>query len=132
MSTRANIIVEGTSETPKTIYYKHHDGYIVGGLGEQLAEFEKDNENINANNFMTKFIAYQIQKNGTNSYVQEIQLTDQVHGDIEFVYVFNAKTGLGVYVRESFENLPKNYLSWKYLTLNNMSRLDLQALYPNQ
>ncbi len=132
MGTRANIIVEGTSETPKTIYYKHYDGYIVGGLGEQLAEFVKDNEDIKTNNFMTKFIVYQIQKNGTDSYVQEIQLTDKVHGDIEFVYVFNDKTGLGVYVRESFENLPKNYLSWKYLTLNNMNSFDLQALYPNQ
>tara|TARA_R100001591_G_C4273902_1_gene163221 strand:+ start:234 stop:629 length:396 start_codon:yes stop_codon:yes gene_type:complete len=131
MGTRANIIVEGTNET-KTIYYKHYDGYINGGLGQQLAEFVKDNEDITPNEFMTKFIVYQIQKNGTNSYVQEIRLTDQVHGDIEFVYVFNAKTGLGVYVRESFENLPKNYLSWKYLTLNHMTMFDLEKLYPNQ
>ena len=132
MGTRANIIIEGTNETPKTIYYKHYDGYINGGLGQQLAEFVKDNEDITPNEFMTKFIVYQIQKNGTNSYVQEIRLTDQVHGDIEFVYVFNAKTGLGVYVRESFENLPKNYLSWKYLTLNHMTMFDLEKLYPNQ
>tara|TARA_B100000519_G_scaffold190004_1_gene189081 strand:- start:237 stop:635 length:399 start_codon:yes stop_codon:yes gene_type:complete len=132
MGTRANIIVEGTNETPKTIYYKHYDGYINGGLGEQLAEFVKDNEDIRANEFMTKFIVYQIQKYGTNSYVENIQLTDQVHGDIEFVYVFNAKTGLGVYVRESFENLPKNYLSWKYLSLNNMGSLELLQFYPEQ
>jgi hypothetical protein len=46
--------------------------------------------------------------------------------------VFNAKTGLGVYVRESFENLPKNYLGWKYLTLNHMSMFDLLKLYPEQ
>ncbi len=132
MGTRANIIVEGTSETPKTIYYKHYDGYINGGLGQQLAEFVKDNEDIKPNEFMTKFIVYQIQKNGSNSCVENIQLTDQVHGDIEFVYVFNAKTGLGVYVRESWENLPKNYLGWKYLTLNNMGMFDLLKLYPNQ
>jgi len=132
MGTRANIIVEGTNETPKTIYYKHYDGYINGGLGEQLAEFVKDNEDIKPNEFMTKFIVYQIQKYGTNSYVENIQLTDQVHGDIEFVYVFNAKTGLGVYVRESFENLPKNYLSWKYLSLNNMGSLELLQFYPEQ
>mgnify|MGYP003119962764 FL=1 len=132
MGTRANIIVEGTNETPKTIYYKHYDGYINGGLGEQLAEFVKDNEDIRPNEFMTKFIVYQIQKYGTNSYVENIQLTDQVHGDIEFVYVFNAKTGLGVYVRESFENLPKNYLSWKYLSLNNMGSLELLQFYPEQ
>ena len=132
MGTRANIIVEATNETPKTIYYKHYDGYINGGLGEQLAEFVKDNEDIRPNEFMTKFIVYQIQKYGTNSCVQNIQLTDQVHGDIEFVYVFNAKTGLGVYVSESFENLPKNYLSWKYLSLNNMGSLELLQFYPEQ
>lgn len=124
MSTRANIIVKGNEYLPTTHYYKHHDGYIQNGLGEMLAEFVENNKtnkafskHLSNDNFMTQFILYSFIKFGTRSNVEEIEITDSVHGDVEYVYEYDKDT-LGVYIRgENWELDGEQYKQWRYVVL---------------
>ena len=121
MSTRANIVVEGGEFSPTITYYKHHDGYIEGGLGGYLAEFVKDNIDIDESKFMTQFIIYISRKYGESANLQEIEVNSSVQGDIEYMYQFK-NNELGVYIREEWrEDNPfeENYKDWKYVTLVN-------------
>ena len=117
MSTRANIIVKGNEYIPTTHYYKHHDGYITNGLGEMLADFVKDTKDITNEKFMTKFICHSIVKFGRVSNVEEIGITNSVHGDVEYVYEYDNNT-LGVYIRgENWELEGEQYKQWRYVVL---------------
>lgn len=116
MSTRTNIIVKGNEYIPTTYYYKHHDGYITNGLGEMLADFVKDTKDITNEKFMTKFICNSIVKFGQRSNVQEISITDSVHGDVEYVYEYDKNT-LGVYIRGDNWELDEDYKKWRYVVL---------------
>lgn len=117
MSTRANIIVKGNEYIPTTHYYKHHDGYIENGLGEMLTLFVKDTKNIPNEKFMSMFICDSMVKFGQRSNVQEISITDSVHGDVEYVYEYDNNT-LGVYIRgENWELEGKQYKQWRYVVL---------------
>ena len=124
MSTRANIIVKGNEYIPTTHYYKHHDGYITNGLGEMLSDFVEDNKtdetfgkSLSNDNFMTQFICYSFIKFGLRSNVEEIVITNSVHGDVEFVYEYDNNT-LGVYIRgENWELDGGQYRQWRYVVL---------------
>ena len=124
MSTRANIIVKGNEYIPTTHYYKHHDGYIKNGLGEMLSDFVEDNKtdetfekSLSNDNFMTQFICYSFIKFGLRSNVEEIVITNSVHGDVEFVYEYDNNT-LGVYIRgENWELEGEQYKQWRYVVL---------------
>ena len=116
MSTRANIIIKGNKYIPTTHYYKHHDGYIENGLGEMLALFVKDTKNIPNEEFMSKFIYNSIVAFGSSSNVQEISITDSVHGDVEYVYEYDNNT-LGVYIRGENWELDEDYKQWRYVVL---------------
>jgi len=128
MSTRANIVVKGGEFTPTITYYKHCDGYIQGGLGEMLAEFVKDNldeedfrNKITKSKFMSQYIVWVTKKYGDNSYAKDIEITDIVHGDIEYMYLFKDNE-LGVYIREEWRTekpFEESYKDWKYVTLVN-------------
>ena len=121
MSTRANIVVEGGEVYPTITYYKHHDGYIEGGLGEMLAEFVKDNIDIDKAKFMSQFIIYISKKYGDSANIKEIEVTSSVHGDIEYMYQFKDNE-LGVYIREEWRTekpFEESYKDWKYVTLVN-------------
>lgn len=116
MSTRANIIVKGNEYIPTTHYYKHHDGYIENGLGEMLALFVKRATNIPNEKFMSKFFYNSIVSFGSSSNVQEISITDSVHGDVEYVYEYDNNT-LGVYIRGENWELDEDYKQWRYVVL---------------
>jgi hypothetical protein len=117
MSTRANIIIKGDEWTPEIHYYKHHDGYIDGGLGGMLSDFVKDKKDIENAKFMSKFICYTLTKFGIVSNVQEIEITNSVHGDVEYVYEYDNNT-LGVYIRgDNWELDGEQYKQWRYVVL---------------
>jgi len=117
MSTRANIIIKGNEYIPTTHYYKHHDGYVTNGLGEMLADFVQDNKNLANEEFITKFICNSIVKFGRVSNVEEIKITDSVHGDVEYVYEYDNNT-LAVYIRgENWELEGEQYKQWRYVVL---------------
>jgi len=116
MSTRANIIIKGNEYIPTTHYYKHHDGYVTNGLGEMLADFVQDNKNLANEEFITKFICNSIVKFGRVSNVEEIKITDSVHGDVEYVYEYDNNT-LAVYIRGNNWKEEEQYKQWRYVVL---------------
>ena len=116
MSTRANIIIKGNEYIPTTHYYKHHDGYVTNGLGEMLADFVQDNKNLANEEFITKFICNSIVKFGRVSNVEEIKITDSVHGVVEYVYEYDNNT-LGVYIRGNNWKEGEQYKQWRYVVL---------------
>jgi hypothetical protein len=95
MSTRSTIEVRYTGGATKEIgygdsFYKHHDGYIKGGLGELLIHFITYTESLNLN-FLGKFQEFvrNIEINFVE--VEELEKLNNVesyrqHGDTEYHY----------------------------------------------
>ena len=82
-----------------------------------LALFVKDTKNIPNEKFMSMFICDSMVKFGQRSNVQEISITDSVHGDVEYVYEYDNNT-LGVYIRgENWELEGEQYKQWRYVVL---------------
>lgn len=75
MATRANIIVRHNGQEVAT-FYKHYDGYPEG-LGEQLKDAFKD---CKGSRDTLRCI----------SKIDEVELTEGTHGDIEYLYHINA------------------------------------------
>ena len=60
MSTRSTIEVRYTANVTKETgygnsFYKHHDGYVKGGLGELLIYFITYTKSMDIGSFLTKF-----------------------------------------------------------------------------
>jgi hypothetical protein len=95
MSTRSTIEVRYTAGATKEIgygdsFYKHHDGYIKGGLGELLIHFITYTETLNLD-FYGKFREF-VRNTEINSVeVEELEKLNNVesyrqHGDTEYHY----------------------------------------------
>lgn len=132
MSTRATIEVKGKDGSSISIY-KHHDGYVKNGLGEQLAvylmhcESTKDNfgsiPRLRPNSFPSRFSAWGIQQFGAMAHLHELEVIDYndkfglqlytKHGDTEYHYTIE-NGSLFVQVRD-YENAEQNGdLHWTY------------------
>ncbi len=120
MSTRATITAKMKDDTWVS-FYKHHDGYIKGGIGEALMQFvtynDKNNESFTRSNFIEfvnelrpnfVFDANNVERiaKGNNQELESFKL----HGDTEFHYTFDrlhGKTFLFVQ-RRDWENGAQN------------------------
>ena len=98
MSTRSTIEVRFTADAKKGVglgdsFYKHHDGYIKGGLGELLQHFVAYADSLDWGKFKSSFSEF-VKENRVNSvadYVDEIEKLDNVEsfkdrGDTEYHY----------------------------------------------
>ena len=90
MSTRANIIISqtfGNKKDNKTVYiilYSHYDGYPSGvgsDLKNKLLKFARCKNNFGLND-----VKDYIQNNSVNF---EYEITNSIHGDIEYLYLIN-------------------------------------------
>ena len=117
MSTRATIEAK-MNDGVNVSFYKHHDGYIRGGLGEALINFvtykDKNKESFTRSSFIEfvdelepKMVGMEkveriVEGNFLGSY--------KLHGDTEFHYTFDrlhGKTFLFVQIRD-YENGAQN------------------------
>lgn len=104
MSTRSTIEVRYTGNADKEngygdSFYKHHDGYIKGGLGELLQHFVAFAGPLDWGKFKSSFSSF-AKENRVNSvadYVDEIEKLDNVEsykdrGDTEYHYTIMPST----------------------------------------
>lgn len=96
MSTRANIkIVQNVADGESSVFwlYHHHDGY-PRGLGASLLEtlkginFFDENRHFNAASVATALLKIDepLYKDNKPADRNEFELTDGLHGDVEFLY----------------------------------------------
>jgi hypothetical protein len=98
MSTRATITVK-QPEGGYLSYYKHHDGYISGGLGEALMHYVSYSDPVLCKFTKEDFVDYVEKTECVNSYFfdQDVELIEgdielwaseqyKVHGDTEYHY----------------------------------------------
>ena len=98
MSTRSTIEIRYTANADKEngygdSFYKHHDGYIKGGLGELLQHFVAYADSHDWGKFKSSFLSF-ARENKVNSvadYLDEIEKLDNVEsfkdrGDTEYHY----------------------------------------------
>jgi hypothetical protein len=108
MSTRATIQLIDDNGTEVSIY-KHHDGYIKGGLGELLMNFVAYSGDLTAATFVKKFTEFVNDSKINSVTVEEMETISHLpkemrdsngyvlHGDTEFHYTI--KNGL-LFVKE--------------------------------
>ena len=97
MSTRSTIEVRYTAGATKEIgygdsFYKHHDGYIKGGLGELLIHFITYTKALNLD-FLAKFKEF-AQEHRINAVADDVNRLEKLenvesyrqHGDTEYHY----------------------------------------------
>lgn len=94
MSTRATIEVKYTEEFSDS-FYKHHDGYVKGGLGELLMHFVSVNKSMDVGSFLPKFQEFVANTEINSVEVKEIEKINtlneptadyRLHGDTEYHY----------------------------------------------
>lgn len=89
MSTRCNIIIENNSIVPRVWLYRHMDGYPEC-TGSKLKNFMKKVKSTN-----NKEVAYELLREGEEEYADNkyrtgaYEITDGMHGDIEYLYTLN-------------------------------------------
>jgi hypothetical protein len=110
MSTRANIILV----TPNNLlrqYYHHSDGYF-SGVGEELRKYLVFSIGMNT---ITKTPIYNILRDELNKnreyedeYKLDLDKPNQLHGDIEFLYIIKDTTLYGCYAWDLYKKVNTN------------------------
>jgi hypothetical protein len=114
MSTRATVSVEYKNNFVDS-FYKHHDGYIKGGLGELLMNFVSVCKTLDAENFLADFKDFV-----ENTEINSVEVTEmekinasensadlhRLHGDTEYHYtICPSKFGWALLVqRRDYDN----------------------------
>lgn len=103
MSTRCNIIIKSDYNNNRIYLYHHHDGYpeFVGALLQDFLKIRTSNPWVGSWDYLgiaNTLVKYGIKYNTRNheGYISErtddeYEITDGLHGDVEFVYIINCK-----------------------------------------
>lgn len=91
MSTRCNIIIKDRWNR-RVILYHHFDGYPEG-VGADLKKYLSKWESWQIRSHGMRYIANELVKNTAGLNDDGYEITAGIHGDIEYLYVINCKTG---------------------------------------
>lgn len=91
MSTRCCLIIKsGYSDNSRIVLYHHHDGYPEG-VGVQLKKVLSGYKDWQIREHALRFLPNELVKNEAGLNDNEWEITTEVHGDIDYLYVLNCK-----------------------------------------
>jgi hypothetical protein len=113
MATRANVIIRENGQD--TFLYSHYDGYIIDGLGDMLEEFVIKMNKVSAAHTLKEIGEMLVDGRHPKQNCFEIQSTDCIHDDVEYIYIIEDGFRLTAYTRrndEAWDNPTSEYTKY--------------------